>query len=300
MIDNNSKKILMARLLFYAFMTLVRFARLLLRHTVKDRSRSELPSCVTHMLGELKVNIDCVIWHELWCFKTVDGLIQGYNVHGQRVLIAWVDMNEIFRLVQFSSSGKVLRYQVTVTPYIWEPLLAEQSKARQIEEKLDLDTSLNGCLSKTFVIRRDVSRSDQVIELRQCFCRRCDSSDHVQCLTEKRLYALSSASSKLFLHKHKWWNGDEETLPREEKELWYEYGGSVYKRIMRSVDKFGDAVEKTYIGDSQKPHITRMQKYNETSYGDKQRSNVRRRKQHTQISNLGESVLYNMPSIKDK
>ena len=286
--------------LFSMFMELVRFARLLLRRSVRRSETDHVPLCITHLLKDLNVDFEDVVWHELRGFKTVDGLIQGYNMQNRRVFIAWADMGEIFRSVHFGVGNLIRRYHVTVTPYIWEPLLTEKNRVKEIEKNLELDTRIDGSVSRTFNVRRAIKANGDLVEIRENRVRREVDSDDVQCNTEKRLYVWSS--TQFILHKKKWWLGDESKLPRDEQEVWYDYNGKQYKKFERQVNGLGDAVEKSFTGDSSKPNITIVQKYNETSNprrGSMIRCRHRGRKSQAQITDLGDSISYAMPDSNE-
>lgn len=274
--------------LLSVFICLVRVCRLLLRHKVKH---SDVPDCVIHMLNEIGLQCEELVWHELWCFKTVDGLVQGFDITGERVFVAWADMGEIFRLY-YRREGKE-HYQVTVAPYIWEPLLAEAALVKSIERDFEVNTKREeGIISKTLSVHRNTTNDGQRVELRQSCMRWQHNSDVVQNNTEVRRYIYQPRLKKFVLNIKKYWRGDLRTLPRTETELHYDYNESVYKRKTIKVNVFGGADELMYFGDyNTKPTVTKIQRYNEVSKG------LRRRRQQN-VLNLGDSVVYQMPELR--
>lgn len=274
------------------FMNVVRVARLLLRHSVSCRDRLSMPACIVRLFKELDLEeFHEVVWHELFFLGAVDGLIQGFDSSGQRQFLAWVYMGEIFRLVHYyPQAEEVRRYEVHLTPYIWEPLCAEQEIAHRLEQQLQLDTSLGECVSKSCVVRRSLHENRNVVEMRESRSRKRDDDD-IQCSTEKRLYSWSC--NGFVLERRKWWEGDKDRQPRQEHEEWYDIHGAVYKRIERAVSELGDATEKTYIGDDSHFSINQVQRYSESGIGNTNFSG--RRLRQRRAPQQQESVLYIIP-----
>lgn len=287
------------------FMMLVRVMCLLLRHSVEYEAESKLqhhqkglPPCIVRLFGELELTFDRVVWHQLFLFGAVDGLIQGYDRRGRRQFLAWVDMGEIFRFIQYDEEGSdLVHYQVTLVPYSWEPLCAEQSKAHEIEKMLQLDTSLPpNCVSRTFEVHRTLYREQsRMVEMRECRSRSSLSSDRVECTTERCLYRCSEDRS-LVLERRKWWEGDKNKKPRQEHEEWYDGSLTVYKRIERDVNALGDAEERTYLRGDDRPSLNYIQRYADhgSSERESSRRNLRRRPAATHTQDTT-PVLYIMP-----
>jgi len=277
-------------------MRLVQVVRLLLRHSV-SRDDRELPICVQQLLADLELCHHDIEWQELYCFNIPDGVLQCRDVHGNRVMVAWIYMGELFRFVHFGTGQCIQKYRVTVTPFIWEPLFAEAKLVQHIERELKLDTELCDNSCRTFIVTRTVTSETTLLELRTSRSKQ-DSSLNPMCHTELRFYRLRQ-ENEYQLHKKVSWNGPPKQKPRTEIEVVYDRDLKPFKTSKCHVDAFGDAEVDSYVTGSDVPIRTVIQMYDETHhYSDNsyRTTGLRRRAAKSPIVDVGVSRVYQVAS----
>lgn len=277
--------------LIFVFQSLVKIARLLLRHKVKYSERGTIPICVRQLIKDFKLINTDIEWHELYCYNMPDGVFQCKDEAGERILVVWISMNEVFRYVYFGINQCIREYQVTVSSFIWEPLLAESELVKTIEEKLKLNTELGKNFCLTIKLIRYVS-DKTLIEVRTTRSME-RNQENPTCLTEKRIYR-HNVEDEYMLHRKILWKGYPEEKPREETEVVYDRNLKPYQTIKRQVDKNGTSDEYSYDSNSSIPNRTIVQMYDEThSCVNRSSTGVRRRQPKT-ITDVGVSKVYNL------